>query len=85
MNTLTIPITDFIRKFGEYSNLLSRLDRLILTRGGRPFAHLIPAPEEKNRKLLELAGSAKNTSLDDDALWKKVLTRRNRKYPVKLD
>ena len=85
MNTLTIPITDFIRKFGEYSNLLSRVERIILTRDGRPFAHVIPAPEEKNRKLLSMFGAGIETEIENDKIWKKVFTRHNRKHPVKLD
>lgn len=78
MNKKIIPITDFVRKFGAYADLLPFLDELILTREGRPFATLKATPEEKNAKLLAYAGSWKNTVLDDDAFWKTVRTRKNR-------
>lgn len=79
MNTVIIPITDFIRKFGMYADKLPSLGELVLTRGGRPFATLKATPEEKNRELLKLFGAWKNTPLDSDALWKMVRTRKSRK------
>lgn len=84
MDTMIIPITDFVRKFGQYADKLSSLDKIILTREGRPFAELKSTPEEKNKKLLSFAGIWKGTKLDDDKLWKKVLVRRNRKKPIIL-
>lgn len=56
MNQPIVPISDFIRKFGVYAEMLSKTDAIILTRDGRPFATLKATPEEKNRKLLSLAG-----------------------------
>ncbi len=84
MDTKIIPITDFVRKFGQYADMLSSMDKIILTREGRPFAEVKATPQEKNRKLLALRGSWKGTLFDNDALWKKVLTRRNRKKQVKI-
>lgn len=84
MDTKIIPITDFIRKFGAYADLLPTLDSLILTRDGRPFATVRATPEEKNRQLLSFFGIWKGTSLDNDRLWKNVLKRRNRKKLIAL-
>ena len=82
MDIRIIPVTDFIRKFGEYAEILPRIDKLILTREGRPFAEVKATPEEKNRKLLSFFGAWKNTEFDNDELWKKALTRKNRtKFP----
>jgi len=84
MDTKIIPITDFIRRFGAYADLLPHMDKLILTRQGRPFAEVRATAQEKNRKLLKFAGVWKGTKLDDDAYWKKVLSRKSRKPIVKL-
>jgi hypothetical protein len=82
MNAPIIPITDFIRKFGMYADLLPSTNGIILTRDGRPFATLQATPEEKNRELLKYAGMWKNTPLDSDEFWKKTLVRKNRRHPV---
>ncbi len=84
MDTLTVNVTDFIRNFGNYADLLPELEKINLIRDGSPFAEIRSSNEVKNRRLLALAGSAVGTSLDDDKLWKKVFTRQNRKHPVKL-
>lgn len=84
MITKIIPITDFIRKFGEYAELLPKIDKLILTREGRPFAELKSTPQERNKRLLSLAGRWKNTPLASSEYWKKVLVRRNRKEIVEI-
>ncbi len=84
MNTKIIPITEFIRRFGVYSQLLPTLSGLILTREGRPFATLRATPEEKNRQLLSFFGLWKGTDLDSDLLWKTVRKRRNRKALISL-
>ena len=84
MATRIIPVTDFIRNFGFYSDLLVEVDKLILTREGRPFATVETTPEEKNRKLLSLRGSWDGKLFEDDAVWKAVLIRRNRKNPIKI-
>ena len=84
MSTTIIPITDFIRKFGAYSDLLASTDGILLTRDGRPFATIQATPEEKNRELLKSFGAWKNTPLDSDAFWKKALKRHSRKTPIHL-
>ena len=33
-----VPVTDFIRNFGTFADLIPRIDELILTREGKPFA-----------------------------------------------
>jgi len=84
MDTKIIPVTDFIRKFGDYAAILPRVDKIILTREGRPFATVKAVPEEKNNELLGFSGIWKGSELDSDKLWQSVLTRKNRKTPVKL-
>ena len=84
MDIKIIPISDFIRKFGEYTAILPKIDKLILTREGRPFAEIKATASEKNKKLLSMAGMWKDTELDDDKLWKKVLTRKSRKKIIKI-
>jgi len=76
MNTPIVPISDFIRKFGMYADMLSKTDAIILTRDGRPFATLKASPEEKNRKLLSLAGSLKGVKI--------TLPKRKNKQRVPL-
>lgn len=83
MNTI-ISVTDFIRNFGDYTKILPEVEKLVLTRDGRPFAEVKIVPEEKNKKLLTFFGLWKGTDLDDDKLWKNVLIRKNRKKPIKL-
>lgn len=84
MNTKIITVTDFIRNFGMYSDMLTKVDKLILTREGRPFATVAPTPEEKNKQLLSLRGEWNGRLFDNEAVWKEVLSRRNRKNPVKI-
>lgn len=84
MDTKIIPITDFIRKFGEYADKLSSLDKIILTREGRPFAQLTATTQEKNRKLLSLRETWDGRLFKNKAIWKKVLARRNRKTKIKI-
>lgn len=84
MNNKIIPVSDFIRKFGDYADMLPGLDKIILTRGGRPFATIKATPEEKNRKLLSFFGLWKGTKLDSDKFWSEVLKRKNRRRQTKL-
>ena len=84
MDIKIIPITDFVRRFGQYAELLPTMNKLILTREGRPFAEVRATPEEKNRKLLKLSGIWKDTTLDDELHWKKALSRKSKKPIVKL-
>lgn len=80
----TVPITDLRRNFGELTENLAVLDSIVLTRGGRPFAILKAAPEEKRKFLKEAAGSWKGTGLDSDEFWKGVLKKKSRKASVRL-
>lgn len=84
MDTIIIPITDFVRKFGAYANRLPSLEKIILTREGRPFAELKASPQEKNRKLIELIKSFDGKLFENEEVWKAVFTRRNRKKPIKI-
>ncbi len=79
-----VPITELRRNFGEITENLAKMDYLILTKGGEPFAILSSVPKEKKKVLLGLAGSFKGTELDNDKLWNKVFTRVSRKSPIKL-
>lgn len=78
MNSRIIPITDFLRKFGDYAAILPFMDELIVTREGRPFATIKATPDEKNRELLKCAGLWKGSELDSDDFWNKALKRKNR-------
>ena len=79
-----ISITELRRNFGEITKNLAFKNEIILTRGGEPFAILKAAPNIKRNLLKKAAGSWKNTELDDDEFWKKVLIRKSRKKPVNL-
>lgn len=84
MNTSIISVTDFIRKFGDFADLLPKIDKLILTRDGRPFAEVRIVPEERNKKLLSYSGIWKNTELDDNKFWNMALKRNSRKKPITI-
>jgi hypothetical protein len=79
-----IPVTDLRRRFGEITENLEMLGEIILTRDGRPFAILKAVPTEKRSKLLDLAGAWKNTEMDNEKIWKEVLTRKSRKNPINI-
>lgn len=79
-----ISVTELRRNFGEITAKLAKVESLILTRGGEPFAILKAAPEEKIKILKEAAGAWEGTALDSDALWKKVFKRKSRKTSVQL-
>lgn len=82
--TKILPITDFIRKFGEYADLLPRLDMMILTREGRPFAKLSATDEAKLEVRKKYAGVFAGTTLDNDKFWKPITKRTSRKKAIKL-
>ena len=84
MTSKIIPVTEFIRNFGTYADLIPHIGELVLTREGKPFAVVKASPQEKNEKLLSFYGAWKGTKLDSDKLWKKVFKRRNRKKPIVL-
>jgi len=77
--TNIIPITDLRRNFGKISEDILSVESFVLTKGGKPFAILKAAPELRKESLMKAAGAWKGTILDDDELWKKVLTRKSRK------
>lgn len=84
MDYKIIPVTDFLRNFGVYAEMLPRISKLILTREGRPFAEVKASPQEKNKLLLKAAGMWKGTELDNDRLWQEVAKRKSRKTPITL-
>ena len=84
MDIKITSVTDFIRRFGDYADLLPTIDKIILTRDGRPFATVKAAAETKNEKLLALSGIWKNTKLDSDSFWKEILVRKNRQVQIKI-
>ena len=79
-----ISITELRRNFGEITKNLASKNEIILTRGGDPFAILKASPNIKRRLLRKTAGAWKNTELDNDDYWKKVLVRKSRKKPITL-
>ena len=84
MDTKIIPITELRRNFGMITENLARMDEIILTKGGEPFAILKATPEEKAKILRKTAGVWKGTVLDDEKIWKKIGKRKSRKKPVTL-
>ena len=79
-----VSVTDFRRNFGEITANLAKVESLILTRSGEPFAVLKAVPEEKKKILRGAAGAWEGTALDNDALWKNVFKRQSRKAAVDL-
>lgn len=79
-----VSVTELRRNFGEITINLAKIDSLILTRGGEPFAVLKSVPEEKMKILKKSAGAWKGTALDDDAIWKEVAKRKSRQAAIKL-
>lgn len=89
MDTVNLPkkiisVTELRKNFGEICVNLPKIDSLLLTRGGEPFAVLRALPAEKMKVLEKVAGLWKNTSLDNDNLWKKVFKRKSRKETISL-
>jgi antitoxin (DNA-binding transcriptional repressor) of toxin-antitoxin stability system len=81
MGAQTVTITDFIRNFGKYAELLPKVEGIIVTRDGRPFARIEATPEEKNRGLPELRRSLHPQLWANDKVWKEIAKRRNRRSP----
>lgn len=79
-----ISITDLRRNFGEITANLDKIDEIILTKGGEPFAILKSAPEIKRKIIKKAAGVWKGTSLDNDKIWREVLKRKSRKIPISV-
>lgn len=83
-NAPIVSVTDFVRNFSDYLARLTSVDEIILTRDSRPVATVKSTPSEKNRALLKLVGTWDGSLFDNDAVWKAVAVRRNRKKPIKL-
>lgn len=79
-----VSVTELRRNFGKITANLAKIDSLILTRGGEPFAILKATPGEKIRVLKKVAGAWKGTALDNDGLWEQVAKKKSRKTRVKL-
>lgn len=82
--TKILPITDFIRKFGMYADLLPRLDGMILTREGRPFAKLQATDEAKAEARKKYFGILAGTKWDNDRFWAEVLKKKSRKTKIRI-
>lgn len=82
--THTIPISEMRKKFGEIEAMLPYVDYITITKKGRPLA-IISSPSEIKKSLIKkLAGSLKNTDLDNDKVWKKALKKKSRKKLIKI-
>jgi len=79
-----IPISDLRRKFGDVEALLPYVDRIVLTKKGRPFAAISALPEVKKNVIGRYAGVLKKTDLDDNKVWKEVEKRRSRPNVIRL-
>lgn len=79
-----IPVTEMRRNFGAITANLSKYKKIILTRGGRPFAVLRPVDSGGKKNLLKTAGAWRGTELDNDALWRKALKKKSRRKAVSL-
>lgn len=79
-----ISITELRRNFGELTNDLAKVDELILTKGGEPFAILKAAPAEKRKILAKAAGAWKKSPLDSDKFWEESLKKRSRKEDIAI-
>lgn len=79
-----IPITELRRNFGAVTEELAKIESLILTKGGKPFAVLRAMPGEKKKILMKSAGAWKNTKLDTNKLWKQVFKRKSRRSSINL-
>lgn len=78
-NTPIVPVTDFVRNFREYIDLLPKVTEIVLTRDSYAVATVKSTPKEKNAGLKKFWGIWKGTTLDNDRLWADVLKRRNKK------
>lgn len=84
MDIITIPITDFLKKPGYFTDLLPNIEKISLMKDGRHIADIKASPEEKNKQLLELMGTFDKSLFANEEVWKAVSVRRNRKKPIKL-
>jgi hypothetical protein len=79
-----VSITELRRNFGVITENLAKIESLIITKGGEPFAILKATLNTKKKILDKARGSWENTSLDDDELWKAVFKKKSRRDKVVL-
>ena len=79
-----ISVTALLRDFGSVAEELPYLNKIILTKGGMPFATLKASREEKRKLLVNCAGAWADTELDNAKFWTNPLTRRSKKAIPKL-
>lgn len=79
----TLPIDELRRNFGKIKKELP-YRTFIITDRGKEVGMLSATPKMKKEKMLSLFGAWKGTELDNDELWKDVLTRHSRKEPIEL-
>jgi len=79
-----IPVTELRRNFDAATRDLARVESLILTRRGEPFAILKALPAEKRKLLHKAAGAWAGTKLDNDKIWTEVAKKRSRRIPINL-
>lgn len=84
-NSVTVPATDFVRKFGYYTDLLPKVNKINVTRGGKKVGVFTVPSEHKKKAFRAFAGSLKGTEFDNDEIWKEVFKRKNREEPIVLD
>ncbi len=79
-----VSITELRRNFGVITENLAKIESLIITKGGEPFAILRATQNAKKKILNKAKGSWENTSLDDDTLWKDIFKKKSRKDKIIL-
>jgi len=84
MTNNIIAISDLRRKFGEIEAALPYVDNFVLTKKGVPFALLSATPLIKRKIMKKTAGAFKGTVLENDTIWKAIVTRKSRKEAITL-
>ncbi len=79
-----IPITELRRNFGGVTAGLTKYNKIILTKGGRPFAVLVAAKEMRRNVLRAAAGKWKGGALDNDRLWREFSKKKSSRKPMTL-
>jgi len=80
----SIPISELRKKFGDIEMALPYVDYFILTKKGKPFATLSATTEVKKSVIKKMAGSLKNTDLNNDMIWEEVFKRKSRRKLITL-
>lgn len=83
-NQKIIPISQLRKKFGDIELALPYVDYFVLTKKGKPFATLTATAEVKRNVIKRLAGSLRNTDLDNDTTWKEVFKKKSRLKSINL-